>query len=980
MAILLFIAPATARADAPPRPTVLRADDTGVTLHWEFPAVGVTSRFVDNRPFSVLTMDGFPPAGTSGAPSLPRAGTLIGLPQGGTATAKITAIQTETITLPAPPLPAATFAAVGNPPQSVETIVPDRTLYGQNAFFPAEPIVLENPQQIRFQRVSRLTVNPVRVNPVSGHAVVIRAITVRVSFTAAPLPRTAAIPATDPISEAVTRSLANPDAARWQLSPTLRESSQADATVPEIKITIDRTGLYALSYADLSAAGLAVDTLDPNQLQLRHGFPRQTVSIWAEGGADGRFDPADRVLFFAEPTFSRTTDDDVYFLSVAENVTRPLSAVDDDPLPFKTYLPLISRSFIPVENLPAGAAQFSVTAEENRQYESHYPDWQGDHFFWQKLDMLSDRDITVPLTVDHPQNGTAIATVWLQGFTAGAHHVQVMVNGHTVADETWSGQTAHVITATVASGTLHHGENSVRVSLANGSAGAVWFDAVQLDYPARPVGGGELLFRGASSPHAYTFDGWQNTTPFVLDVTEPFSATRLKNVSLAANGTLSIGDQSDGEHRYFVAAESAVRMPKSVQLALSLSDPAAGADYIIITHPDFAAAVAPLAAHRAAQGLRVSTVDVRAIYDSFGDGRVSQDAIKTFLAHAFSSWSPPAPAYVLLVGDGHYDFKDYLGWGNPNFLPPFLAPVDPWLGETAADNRYVTLTGNDNFPDMAIGRLPVNSAAEAATVVDKILQYETNPLAGFWRTKELLVSDNCDAAGNFYNFNDFIYNNSLSLLSPARFYYPQDPGARCAYTDTLLYGDISSLRTEFLQAFNDGAGIIAFSGHSSWHQWAGGIRTTDEGTPVAEEPVFRWSQNPAENDVLGLVNGYRLPVILGLTCFTGYFQHPEYPTLDESVLRQSSGGAVAVWGATGLGVATGHDQLQAGFFDALIDDGERNLGALVLAGKAQLFANGFNQDLLDTFTLFGDPAFTANVTIGPLTNFVYLPLLLRDGG
>ena len=65
------------------------------------------------------------------------------------------------------------------------------------------------------------------------------------------------------------------------------------------------------------------------------------------------------------------------------------------------------------------------------------------------------------------------------------------------------------------------------------------------------------------------------------------------------------------------------------------------------------------------------------------------------------------PRYVLLVGDGHYDFKNVTGTPQLNLIPPYLIPIDPWIGETAADNRYVSVDGTADFmPDMAIGRIP----------------------------------------------------------------------------------------------------------------------------------------------------------------------------------------------------------------------------------------------------------------------------------
>ncbi len=104
---------------------------------------------------------------------------------------------------------------------------------------------------------------------------------------------------------------------------------------------------------------------------------------------------------------------------------------------------------------------------------------------------------------------------------------------------------------------------------------------------------------------------------------------------------------------------------------------------------------------------------------------------------------------------------------------------------------------------------------------------------------------------------------------------------------------------------------------------------------------------------------------------------PFWDTLDEALLRHPDGGAVAVWGATGLGVGTGHEALASGFFDALLLQNEGRLGTAVLAGKLNLLTNQpANQDLLDTFTLFGDPAtqFNTDLWTGLQT---FLPITTR---
>ena len=117
------------------------------------------------------------------------------------------------------------------------------------------------------------------------------------------------------------------------------------------------------------------------------------------------------------------------------------------------------------------------------------------------------------------------------------------------------------------------------------------------------------------------------------------------------------------------------------------------------------------------------SVDVQDIYDEFGYGIVSAAAIHDFLAYAYTNWKTPTtppPSYVVLFGDGNYDPKNHM-YGRVSYIHPYLAPADPWIIETAADNRYVTLVGNDTLPDMMLGRISVNDTTEAGIMVNKII-------------------------------------------------------------------------------------------------------------------------------------------------------------------------------------------------------------------------------------------------------------------
>jgi hypothetical protein len=541
-----------------------------------------------------------------------------------------------------------------------------------------------------------------------------------------------------------------------------------------------------------------------------------------------------------------------------------------------------------------------------------------------------------------------------------------VVNGATVGEQTWEG--ARAITATWAVPVnILQAENQVTLSLP-GLDGVdvegVWLDALALTYPTQQGDTKQLAFQGESGQNAYTLHGWSSADLSVYEITAPGHPHRLSGYSIAPSGstyTLELGDADATSHKYLVVPDDQIMSPLSLEPCATLEDPPSGADYIIITHPDFAQEIAPLAAHRAAQGLRVVTIDVHAIYDTFGSGRMDPEAIKTFLQHAYDAWTPPAPMYVLLVGDGSYDFKNYSGYDPQNFIPPYLARVDPWWGETASDNRLVTLAGDDSLPDLLIGRLSVNTPAEAATVVDKIIQYETNPAPGDWNSNQIFVADIPDEAGDFHAEADEAYTKVTPPFIGYRYYHSSQ-----AVTQTHVYTDAQELRKRFFNKFNQGVGLAVYYGHSSWHQWSA-------------IGLLRWNPHEEYNDVITLHNQYRLPVVLGMTCFTGFFHHPNYPTLDESLLRQPGGGAIAAWGSTGLGISTGHRSLQAGFYDAMMNDqGATNLGTAALAGKTRLYATDCHLDLLDTFNLLGDPAMNINITIVPWSDKIYLPFTLRQ--
>jgi hypothetical protein len=477
---------------------------------------------------------------------------------------------------------------------------------------------------------------------------------------------------------------------------------------------------------------------------------------------------------------------------------------------------------------------------------------------------------------------------------------------------------------------------------------AILLDAVEIDYAFQSVLGGEGFFSGQAGAHSYDLDGLADPEVTLLDVTDPWHPERLNGATGGGGTPLSFTDNVAAPATYLAVAGAQVRAPTSIVAddPSNWRDPANGADYLIVTHADFASAVQPLADYRQSQGHQVAMVDVQDVYDEFSGGLLDPEAIRAFIGHAYAQWTP-APTYVLLVGDGSYDFLDHFGYGSKNYIPPYLDMVDPYLGETASDNRYASVDGDDVLPDVLLGRLPVTSATEARTVVGKILDYERDPEPGTWNARHIFVADDEDWADDFGQSSDVVHNQYITVPSTSRRIYLDDLSAEEAHSSALA-------------AWQSGGVLLSFSGHSSWHQWAA-------------ENIFDFY------DVPGLRNDRRWPVVLSITCFTGYFHHPEYGTLDESLLRLNGGGAVATWSPSGLGIATGHNYLHTGFYSAVFDQGIVELGPATGSAKLHLYSQApVYDDLLDTYHLFGDPAMALNLTYRPWPHSIYLPLIGRD--
>jgi hypothetical protein len=378
--------------------------------------------------------------------------------------------------------------------------------------------------------------------------------------------------------------------------------------------------------------------------------------------------------------------------------------------------------------------------------------------------------------------------------------------------------------------------------------------------------------------------------------------------------TFSVGNSTEllafAEGRFMSPSGVAANKPSSLA-----ADAAQRADLLVITHGDFTQQVAPLVAQRSAEGMVVKVIDVEDLYDEFSYGAHSPQAVRDFLSLKNASQNQ-TPTYVLLVGDGTYDPQDHLGRGRYDLVPSKL--VDAGAMETASDDWFADFD-DDGIADFGIGRLPVRTQTEAATVVNKIVSRTFDSS----QTSALMVADRDSSDG--YSFESA--TDSVQGFLPA--------GSSVTRINRRAQ-DAATVRSQIVAGVNAGPLVVNWMGHGSIDVWTG-------------DGLLRGS------DAASLTNGNRLPLFLMMTCLNGYYEGTGLDSLAESVLKAQGGGAYAVWASSGMTDPSAQAAANRELYRIVFSGGNAvRLGDAVRMAKATTA----DRDVRRTWVFFGDPSST----------------------
>ena len=241
-------------------------------------------------------------------------------------------------------------------------------------------------------------------------------------------------------------------------------------------------------------------------------------------------------------------------------------------------------------------------------------------------------------------------------------------------------------------------------------------------------------------------------------------------------------------------------------------------DILIICPDNFMEAMQPYVDWKIRNGYNTEMVTVVAAGNN-------ANAIKTYITNYYNEHNL---AFVIIVGD------------NAQFPTPTVSG-------NKSDNYFMEVAGNDNYPDIILGKISAENVAQVETQVQRFVEYEQNPPETSHFTSFMGIASNQGPGDNSEYDYQHIRNIDNKLLN---------------YTYTSGYelfegsqggldasGDPSAALVS--NGVNNGVGIISYCGHGDVQMWV----TTSFNN----------------NNVNNLTNVGKLPFIISVACVNGEY-------------------------------------------------------------------------------------------------------------
>lgn len=345
-------------------------------------------------------------------------------------------------------------------------------------------------------------------------------------------------------------------------------------------------------------------------------------------------------------------------------------------------------------------------------------------------------------------------------------------------------------------------------------------------------------------------------------------------------------------------------------LSLSVLTPPQAPDTLVVCAAEFRPTLTAWESYRRGQGHEFLIVDppesaeqLRATIRSLSES--GQLKYVVLIGDVPSARVPGARTSKTTIPTNYVAAKVNIRWGSPPTI--------------ASDIPYADIDG-DGIPELAVGRMPVDSASELATVLNKTIGYEQQAEHGSWERRLNIASGN----GGFGAVTDALIEaaaRQVILQTVPTEYETQHIYPSAAVGKGLV---LASFAARARQQLSEGSLAWVYLGH--------GRPTELDHVPTAtgHESIL------SVGDVPKLRCGGHRPLAVLVACYTGAMDAPG-DCLAEELLKADEG-PVAVIAATRVTMPYGNTVLGCELLRACFHDRPQHLGDILRLAERKTLA------------------------------------------
>ena len=354
--------------------------------------------------------------------------------------------------------------------------------------------------------------------------------------------------------------------------------------------------------------------------------------------------------------------------------------------------------------------------------------------------------------------------------------------------------------------------------------------------------------------------------------------------------------------------------------------------------------------HRSHDGLRVKVVPADELFNEFSSGTPDANAYRRYLKMLYDRAETQAdmPKYLLLFGDCVWDNRmrtadtrlldadDYLlCFESDNSFSELYCYVDDGFFCLLDEGEGGNPQASDKL-DVAVGRFPVTTEAEAKAMVDKTIAYATNNDAGAWQNTLVFMGDDGDKNRHMADIDETADQIAARYPSYQIRKVMWDAYKRESSATGNSYPEVTTLIKQ-LQA--NGALIMDYGGHGRADQ-------------LSHEVVLK-------NTDFQQFRNIHLPLWITASCDVMAFDGLT-PTIGEAAVLNAKGGAVAFYGTTRTVQAYYNKYINQYYLRHVLSlrNGQPvTIGEAQRLAKNELVTTGFDRTTNKLqYSLLGDPA------------------------